>query len=181
MNMNIVQVTFKRNPLQRSGFHAYAFWCAAAQSQEQQHQRGCHKDMGNTRDAGNGSICPCGKGGLQYLQDAADKEHDNHKRQGNGIDLAELTETCLFRQICMKSNGCQNQKQQRSHDQKMQMGECQCGFACKSVKLCKFTVKYAACQPGNGITECGRNEFLKIHMHNLLCVVSQCQEKLPQE
>ena len=24
--MNIVQVTFKRNPLQRSGFHAYAFF-----------------------------------------------------------------------------------------------------------------------------------------------------------
>ena len=61
------------------------------------------------------------------------------------------------------------------------MGECQCGFACKSGELGKFTVKYAACQTRNGVAECGRNEFLKIHMKNLLCVVSQCQEKLPQE
>lgn len=79
MNVNIVQVDFKGTHFKEVGFMLTLFRCAAAQSQEQQHQRGCHKDMGNTRDAGNGSVCPCGKGCLQYLQDAADKEHHNHK------------------------------------------------------------------------------------------------------
>lgn len=184
MNMNIVQVGLKRIPLLRSGGVLQClclFRCAAAQSQEQQHQRGCHENMGNTRNAGNGSVCACGKGCLQCLQNAADKEHDYHKRQCNGVDLAELLEPRLFSQICMEGNGCQNQKQQRTHDQQVQMGKCQCGFACESGKLGEFTIKYAACQTSNGVAECGRNEFLKIHMETLLCVVSQCQEKLPQE